>query len=138
MERVSDIDFKALCVGKKFQTSPLAWEDQVLYFLLLDRFSDGMEQGYRDNGGKQVKSGQTPAYNPVIDKGNAVATPADAASWRDAGGKWCGGNLKGLTSKIGYLKRMGVTALWLSPIFKQVSFQETYHDLTPSIGPGFG
>ena len=38
-----------------------------------------------------------------------------------------GGNLKGLQSKIGYLKRLGVTALWISPIFKQVRFQETYH-----------
>jgi glycosidase len=28
---------------------------------------------------------------------------------------------------MGYLKRMGVTAIWISPIFKQVSFQETYH-----------
>jgi glycosidase len=142
MERVSEIDFATLCGGKKFQTSPLAWEDQVLYFLLLDRFSDGMEQGYKDNGGKPVKGGQTPAYNPAIDNGNAVATPADAASWRDAGGKWCGGKLQGLTSKIGYLKRMGVTALWLSPIFKQVSFQETYHGYGIqdflSVAPNFG
>lgn len=38
MDRVSDIDFAALCAGRKFQPSPLAWEDQVLYFLLLDRF----------------------------------------------------------------------------------------------------
>ena len=142
MERASEIDFAALCVGKKFQTSPQAWEDQVLYFLLLDRFSNGMEQGYKDNGGKPVKGGQTPAYNPAIDNGNAVATPADAASWRDAGGKWCGGKLQGLTSKIGYLKRMGVTALWLSPIFKQVSFQETYHGYGIqdflSVSPRFG
>jgi glycosidase len=32
-----------------------------------------------------------------------------------------------LTSKIGYLKRLGVTAIWISPIFKQVKFQDTYH-----------
>jgi glycosidase len=38
-----------------------------------------------------------------------------------------GGTLKGLESKIGYLKRLGVTALWISPIFKQVRFRETYH-----------
>jgi glycosidase len=38
-----------------------------------------------------------------------------------------GGSLKGLTSKIGYLGRLGATALWISPIFKQVPYQETYH-----------
>jgi glycosidase len=142
MERVSDIDFTALCAGKTFQPSPHAWEDQVLYFLLLDRFSDNREQGYKGNDGKPVPGGYTPPYNPVIDNENAVTTPSDAASWRDAGGGWCGGNLQGLTSKIGYLKRMGVTALWLSPIFKQVSFQPTYHGYGIqdflSVDPHFG
>jgi glycosidase len=114
----------------------------VLYFLLLDRFSDGREQGYTGNDGKPVTGGQTPPYNPAADFGNAVATPSDAAVWRDAGGKWCGGNLQGLMSKIGYLKRMGVTALWLSPILKQVSFQPTYHGYGIqdflSVDPHFG
>jgi len=142
MERVSDIDFTALCVGKKFQPSPLAWEDQVLYFLLLDRFSDGREQGYKGNDGKTVPGGHTPPYNPAADSENAVANPADAASWREAGGIWCGGTLRGLANKIGYLKRMGVTALWLSPIFKQVAFQPTYHGYGIqnflSVDPHFG
>ena len=142
MERVSDIDFAALCSDKKFKPSPLVWEDQVLYFLLLDRFSDNREQGYKGNNGASVKGGQTPAFNPSTDNGNAVATPSEAAVWREAGGKWCGGNLQGLTSKIGYLKRMGVTALWLSPIFKQVSFQATYHGYGIqnflSVDPHFG
>jgi glycosidase len=56
-----------------------------------------------------------------------VKTEADAARWREAGVKYVGGTLKGLESKIGYLKRLGVTALWISPIFKQVRFRETYH-----------
>jgi glycosidase len=56
-----------------------------------------------------------------------VKTEADAAHWREAGTKYVGGTLKGLESKIGYLKRLGVTALWISPIFKQVRFPETYH-----------
>ena len=46
-----DIDFASL-TRRKFTPSPAAWEDQVLYFLLLDRFSDGKEKdGYRDNDG---------------------------------------------------------------------------------------
>ena len=123
--RLSDIDFTALR-AKKFFPSPAAWEDQVFYFLLLDRFSDGNEDGYRDNNGNLVTAGGTPPYKPV-DNGNAVTNEAMAAAWRNAGGKWVGGTLKGLTSKIGYLKRLGVSAIWVSPIFKQVDFQPTYH-----------
>lgn len=106
--------------------SPSAWEDQVFYFLMLDRFSDDNEQAYRDIQGNLVTSGTTPLFQPG-DRDNAVQTEAAAAKWRQAGGRYVGGNLKGLTSKIGYLKRLGVTAIWISPIFKQVSFQDTYH-----------
>lgn len=40
---------------------------------------------------------------------------------QDAGSRYVGSTLKGLTSKVGYL------TLWISPIFEQVRFQETYH-----------
>ena len=106
--------------------SPAAWEDQVFYFLMLDRFSDGREQGFRGNDGRVVGGGVTPFFQPG-DAGNAVQTAADADRWRAAGTGWVGGNLKGLASKIGYLQRLGVTALWISPVFKQVQYQDTYH-----------
>lgn len=122
---LKQLDLRTLC-SRKFFPSPAAWEDQVLYFLMLDRFSDGNEAEYRDNANNLAAGGTTPLFQPA-DNGNAVTTPIDAAAWREAGGKWVGGNLKGLTSKIGYLKRLGVSAIWVSPIFKQVAFQETYH-----------
>ncbi|MFZ2163723.1 MAG: alpha-amylase family glycosyl hydrolase [Sideroxyarcus sp.] len=138
--RLSEIDFQALC-GRKFFPSPEAWEDHVFYFLLLDRFSDGKENGFRSNDGKVVTTGSTAPFQPA-DNGNAVTGEAPAAEWREAGGKWVGGNLKGLTGKIGYLKRLGVTAIWVSPVFKQVAFQPTYHgygiqnflDVDPNFG----
>lgn len=120
-----ELDFPALC-NRRFFPSPAAWEDLVLYFLMLDRFSDGKEKGFRDNNAKKVSGGTTPLFQSS-DEGNAVRTPADAEHWRAAGGQWVGGTLKGLTSKIGYLQRLGVTAIWVSPVFKQVAFQETYH-----------
>jgi glycosidase len=119
------IDLKSLR-RRRFTPSPAAWEDQVLYFMMLDRFSDGKEQGYRDNQGHVAAGGITPLFQPA-DVDNAIQNDADAARWRAAGTKWLGGTLKGLTSKIGYLQRLGVTAIWVSPIFKQVAFQETYH-----------
>ena len=126
LRSLADLHLDDLIRGATFTPSPTAWEDQVLYFLLVDRFSDGNEKGYRDLNGNVVNTGTTSLFQPA-DALNAVQTPTDAARWRGAGGRFVGGKLAGVTSKLGYLKRMGVTALWLSPVFKQVAFQETYH-----------
>lgn len=112
--------------GKKYHPSPSAWEDQILYFLLPDRFSNGQETGYLDNDGKLVKGGSTPIFRPK-ERDNAIQDEPSRNAWVDAGAKFVGGNLKGVTSKLGYLKRLGVTALWVGPVFKQVRRLETYH-----------
>ncbi len=122
---IHELNFPAL-TRRSFTPSPAAWEDQVLYFLMLDRFSDGREQGYRANDGQTARGGTTPLFQPG-DAGNAVQSETDAARWREAGTRWAGGNLRGLASKIGYLQRMGITALWISPVLKQAPYQETYH-----------
>ncbi len=108
-----DLDLSAL-MPRSFFPSPAAWEDQVLYFLLVDRFSD-------ENEGIS-----TPLFQPS-DEGNAVDTPEATERWRQAGGGWVGGTLKGLESKIGYLQRLGVTAIWVSPVFKQAAYRDSYH-----------
>ncbi|GGM12407.1 alpha-amylase family glycosyl hydrolase [Dactylosporangium sucinum] len=110
LRRAADIDLAAL-TRREFHPSPAAWEDEVLYFLLVDRFDDGLER---------------PVITP-LDRGNAVATEEDAQRWRDAGERWCGGNLNGIRRRLGYLARLGVTAVWISPILKQVANQDTYH-----------
>jgi glycosidase len=90
------------------------WRDEVLYFLLVDRFSDGQE----DN-------------RPLLDQHNLAR--ARGQSWRwdrwaDSGAnRWQGGTLRGVRSKLGYLKRLGVTTLWLSPILKQRGHLDSYH-----------
>jgi len=123
---LGDLDWKTL-LTQSFHPPPVAWEDQVLYFLLPDRFSDGSERDYLDIAGNPVTTGATPKFDRSKDFGNAIQTPGDAQKWSDAGGVFVGGKLTGITSKLGYLRRMGVTAIWVGPIFKQVAFQETYH-----------
>lgn len=59
VQRLSDLNLQDH-LGGPFTPSPAAWEDQVLYFLLLDRFSDGNEAGYRDNDDNPVAGGATP------------------------------------------------------------------------------
>lgn len=124
-KQLSEIDWAGL-TGKSFHPSPAAWEDQVLYFLMLDRFSDGKEKDYRGNDGVVVPGGTTERFTPAAN-GDAIGTETEAAQWREAGGAWNGGTLQGLTSKLGYLKRLGVTAVWVSPVFRQVAFHPTYH-----------
>lgn len=124
-QRLSDLNLGELA-NRKFHPSPTHWEDQVLYFLLVDRFSNHSETDYRDNDGSVVTSGATARFLPG-DAGNAVRNEAEAAMWREAGGAWVGGTLRGIRSKLGYLRRLGVTALWISPVFKQARFQDSYH-----------
>ena len=121
-QSITDIDWAAY-QERPFTPSPAAWEDQVLYFLMLDRFSDENEKGYIDNNGKSVTTGTTPLFQFDRD-----AYKADRGQWAEQGNRWLGGTLKGLASKIGYLKRLGVSAIWISPVFKQLPKDEySYH-----------
>ncbi|KAF2668996.1 alpha-amylase [Microthyrium microscopicum] len=112
--------------NKKFHPSPEAWEDQLLYFFLPDRFSDGNEDGYLDSDGNKV-SGPTERYYELRDRNNALFNDKSRKEWLESGKKFVGGTIKGAMTKLGYLKRMGVSTIWIGPIFKQIAAQETYH-----------
>ena len=64
------------------------WRDQVLYFLMIDRFDDG-----------------DPTNN---DQHAAEYGPADGA-------KFQGGDLRGVQRRIPYLHAMGFTGVWITP-----------------------
>lgn len=114
-QSIAEIDWTAY-QDRNFTPSPAAWEDQVLYFLMLDRFSDGKEKNYIDNDGNPDTTGTTQPFNFDQD-----AYQANRQEWANQGDKWQGGTLTGLASKLGYLQRLGVTAIWISPVFKQVT-----------------
>ncbi len=90
------------------------WQDEVIYFLLPDRFSDGRE-----------------STRPLLDRSNKKAVRGPSWNWKvwsDSGkGRWQGGRLAGITSKLPYLKTLGVTAVWIGPIFRQRRELNTYH-----------
>jgi glycosidase len=77
-------------------------EDEVIYFLLPDRFENG--DMTNDRGGLS---------------GDKMATGFDAT----AKGFYNGGDLKGLIKRLDYIQGMGVTAIWLGPIFKNKPVQ---------------
>jgi hypothetical protein len=90
----------------RYHPSPYAWEDQVLYFLMLDRFSDGNEKDFLDNKGKPVTTGKTPLFTEK-DLGNAVLSEKDAFKWRESGSRWVGGTLKGWKAKLDIFPEWG-------------------------------
>ncbi|MHC4556950.1 MAG: alpha-amylase family glycosyl hydrolase [Planctomycetota bacterium] len=99
--------------------SPVDWRDQVLYFLLVDRFSDG-----REDTRPLLDRRNLEAARPTLPNGQLWSWD----NWAKSGAqRWQGGTIKGVQSKLGYLKKLGVTTIWLSPVFKQRGHLDTYH-----------
>lgn len=92
----------ALTTEKLQAVRARAPEDEIIYFLLPDRFENG--DVANDRGGV---------------KGDHLATGFDPTHK----GFYNGGDLRGLTARLDYLQKMGVTAVWLAPIFKNKPVQ---------------
>jgi len=91
--------------------SPETWRDQLMYLILPDRFSNGLESS-------------KPLYNH--DNPDEYKTD-DVVDWYNNGNVFQGGTIKGVMSKLTYLKGLGITTIWLGPVFKQRADLETYH-----------
>ncbi len=78
--------------------TPFFWENATVYFLLTDRFNNG-----------------NPANDVNFDR-NLPCGPARG---------FMGGDIPGVTQKIrsGYFDRLGVNALWLTPVVEQIHGQ---------------
>jgi len=62
----------------------------------------------------------------------AVVYCVDVASFQDSDGDGCG-DLPGLTSRLDYLSRLGVTCLWLNPIYPS-PLRDNGYDITDYYG----
>ncbi len=82
--------------------------DDVIYLIMPDRFADG-----------------DPANN--MPKGATLGTYD-----RTAPKAYHGGDLKGIQDHLPYLKDLGVTTLWLNPIFDNDNTSEGYHGYSGS------
>ncbi|MEG3857861.1 alpha-amylase family glycosyl hydrolase [Microcoleus sp. herbarium12] len=77
-------------------TRDIEFRQETIYFIVVDRFHDG---------DRTNNEGPNPElYDP------------EGKNW----GKYWGGDLQGVIDKLDYLKDMGVTAVWLTPLFEQV------------------
>ncbi|HEY9860512.1 MAG TPA: alpha-amylase family glycosyl hydrolase [Candidatus Obscuribacterales bacterium] len=86
----SEIDLEFL------YTRDIEFRQETIYFIVVDRFHDGDP----DN-----------SVGP-----NAELYDPERQDW----GKYWGGDLQGVIDKLDYLKNLGVTAIWLTPLFEQV------------------
>jgi glycosidase len=78
--------------------SPIDWRDEWIYFLIVDRFNN---------------SAAAPRHKPFDDPGFFG---------------FQGGNFAGIQDQLPYIKGLGAGAVWLSPVLKNVPFEEgTYH-----------
>ncbi|MGB8190325.1 MAG: alpha-amylase family glycosyl hydrolase [Chitinophagaceae bacterium] len=97
--------------------SPQDWRDEVLYFLLPDRFSDGKEHT------RPLLTRQE-----IIDLRHTNSRPdMNWEKWAQSGRLWQGGNIKGIQGRLNYLKGLCVTTLWIAPVFKQRVRMDSYH-----------
>ena len=100
-----------LTVYEDFKT-PTWLKEGVLYQIFVERFNNGNRNGKVSN----------PKRNSFI----YANWDDDPMYIKDANGdiiRWdfYGGNLKGIINKLGYLKRLGVSIIYLSPIFESSS-----------------
>ena len=77
-------------------------QDEVIYFLLPDRFANGKTSNDRGGlTGDRLQTGFDPTHK----------------------GFYHGGDLKGLLARLDYIQSLGATAIWLGPIFKNKPVQ---------------
>ena len=87
--------------------------DDVFYFVMPDRFDNG--DSSNDNGSKTI--------------------PESAGGFdKTSNAHYHGGDIKGLTKRLDYLKGLGISAIWLTPILRNQAVQgdsSGYHGYWP-------
>ncbi|NDO80544.1 maltodextrin glucosidase [Citrobacter sp. NCU1] len=103
--------------------------DQIFYQIFPDRFARSQPRGeHQDNVYYHHAAGQ-----------DIVLCDWDAPITAQAGGStFYGGDLDGISEKLPYLKKLGVTALYLNPVFTAPSVHkydtEDYRHVDPQFG----
>ena len=99
-----------MMVYQKGMTTPLWFHGATMYHIFLDRF-------FRGTGDVQLRRGAT--LNE--DWENGVPQYAEIAGEALSNDVFFGGNLWGVIEKLDYLQSLGVTVLYLSPLFEAAS-----------------
>ncbi|MFN8374276.1 MAG: alpha-amylase family glycosyl hydrolase [Anaerolineae bacterium] len=113
-----DNSFQLVVYDPEFYT-PEWMRNAVVYQIFPDRFRNG-DTSNDPQDGSEVFYGRLPLYfhetwnEPMVD-GRVVSAPDGQGGWW--GSDFYGGDLAGITEKLDYLQSLGVTAIYLNPIF---------------------
>ncbi|MGM9531891.1 glycoside hydrolase family 13 protein [Intestinibacter sp.] len=108
---------------------PSWFKEGVLYHVFVDRFNNGNRNGKVDG----IKKNSFLYGNWDDDPMYIKKQNGDIARW-----DFYGGNLKGIINKLGYLKKLGVTVIYLSPVFEAASNHKYDTGNYKKIDPMFG
>ena len=104
MRPVSDRPLSmAQAQGGFLVTPEMEFRKETIYFIVIDRFFNRCSEN--DLAGREG------LFDPT----------------RQDWGRYWGGDLKGVIEKADYLQAMGITAIWLSPLFEQVDDLQDGH-----------
>jgi hypothetical protein len=95
--------------------SPDDWQDETLYVLLPDRFSDAKNRPMltRDEIRSLRAASSRPGWN--------------WRNWADSGRLWQGGTIAGIAQRLSYLQDLGISAIWIGSLLKQRNHLDTCH-----------
>ena len=91
--------------GKRYWNCDREWREEFIYFMMIDRFHDDRTR--------------TPVHTQARSLGSGTQAQLK---------KFCGGTIKGIEHHLDYIKNLGCTALWLSPIFENNDAPDPYSD----------
>lgn len=120
--------FQITVYDKSFKT-PSWWRNSVCYQIFPDRFYNGNEDGsFLGERTDIIKRdwGDTPFYKSEQFGGRYLAND------------FFGGNLLGIEKKLPYLKELGISSIYLNPIFKAFSNHKYDTGDYKTIDPMFG
>lgn len=110
-DKIPDCKFQITVYDEKYET-PKWWRESVCYQIFPDRFFDGSKNGEllsKRNDIIRRNWGDVPYYKAEQFGGEYLAND------------FFGGNLLGIEKKLDYLKELGISSIYLNPIFKAFS-----------------
>ena len=99
---IDDIDLSPKDGKTYWKNGHREWREEFIYFLMVDRFHDDHTRTPVAGPGKKIGYGNESELS-----------------------KTCGGTLKGITKHLSYIRDLGCSSIWLSPLFENNA--DAYH-----------
>jgi glycosidase len=103
IKSLSEIDLSTSLLSKVYNANR-TWEGEIIYFLLIDRFHTG-ENNIVKEYQPHYHNNQEQDFTRLLERQ--------------------GGTFRGIQSQLSYIKKLGCTAIWLSPVFE--NYENSYH-----------